>query len=150
MNPVWIQQLWSLIRQEWEALPEAGKPWGVWITRYAPLAAETSHPLERKSLPLQAWFLEAGMERPDERSIWAFTRFWMMHFERPWDVAGWASPDSWFTARCYPLGLASFAPYADSQDFYLETIWGGRWGLGRRLTLTPEGLIERTQGLWIA
>jgi hypothetical protein len=150
MNPVWIQQLWSRIRQEWNALPEAVKPWGVWITLRAPLAADVDHPLQREDLPLQAWFLEAGMETPHERSIWAFTRFWVMHFEQPWDVAGCASPDPQFTARCYPIGLAAFAPYADSQDVYLETLWGGRWGMGGRLTLTPEGVIERGQILWIA
>ena len=149
MNPVWIQQVWPLIRQEWNALPEAVKPWGVWITLHAPLAAAADHPLQ-EALLLQAWLLEEGKERPHERSIWAFTRFWVMHFERPWDVAGCASRDPRFTARCYLLGLAALATYADSQDLYLETIWGGRWGWGRRLTLTPEGLIERTQGLWIA
>ena len=149
MNPVWIQQLWSLIRGEWNALPEAGKPWGVWIRLYAPLAVTADH-LQQEALPLQAWFLEEGMEWPHERSIWAFARFWAMHFERRWAVADCATLDPRFSARCYPLGLAAFAPYADSQDLYLETIWGGRWGWGRRLSLTPEGLIERSQGLWIA
>jgi hypothetical protein len=149
MNPVWIQQLWTQIRQEWNALPEAGKPWGVWITLHAPLVAAADDPLQLASVQ-QAWFLAEGMERPHERGIWTFARFWVMHFERSWDVAGGASPDPRFSARLRPIGLAAFAPYADSQDLYLETIWGGLWGWGRRLTLTSDGLIERTQFLWIA
>ncbi|HEX8994524.1 MAG TPA: hypothetical protein VF812_00685 [Ktedonobacterales bacterium] len=149
MNPVWVQPLWSRIGQEWDAIPEEVKPWGVWITRHAPLAAANIPSLQEAPL-LQAWFFEAGMERPHDRSGWAFTRFWVMHFKRPWDVADCASPDPRFSARCYPLGHATFAPYADSQDVCLETIWGGRWGMGSRLTLTPEGLIERGQLLWIA
>lgn len=150
MNPVWKQQIWSLIRQEWKAIPDAEKPWGVWITRHAPLAAATNNPSLQQAPLLQAWFLQEDMEWPHKRSIWAFTRFWMMHFEQPWDVARCASPDPRFSARCYPLGLAAFAPYSDSQDICLETLWGGRWGLGRRLTLTLDGVIERAQLLWIA
>lgn len=150
MNPIWIHQLFSLITEEWKALPQECKPWGAWITLHAPLAAATNDPLLHEAPPQQAWFLEEGMGRPRERSVWAFTRFRVMHFVRPWDTGDCATPDPRFSARCYPLGLAAFAPYADSHDLYLETIWGGRWGLGRRLTLTPEGLIEPAQGLWIA
>lgn len=148
-NPVWIPQVWSLIREEWQALPDEGKPWGVWITLRAPLAADANHPQQEAPLQ-QAWVLTQDMERPQERSLWAFARFWVMHFERPWDKAGCAPPDPRFAARWYPLGLAACAPYADSQDCYLETIWGGRWGWGRRLRRTPEGSIESVQGLWIA
>ncbi len=40
MNPVVIQQLLFRIREEWKALPEECRPWGVWITLHAPLAAD--------------------------------------------------------------------------------------------------------------
>lgn len=150
MNPAWIEQLWSSIRQEWHAIPEEVRPWGVWIARYAPLATETQGPTLQTMPLLQAWFLDEGMNQPQERSAWAFARFWLMHFKRPWDVAECASRDPRYAARCYPLGVVAFASYADTQDLCLETMWGGLWGLGRRLTLTPEGLIERSQFLWIA
>jgi len=151
MNPSWIQPLFSLIREEWKALPDECKPWGVWMTLHVPLAADADHILQRRMPPIhRAWFLKDGMKMAEERDIWAFTRFWVMHFERPWDEAHGASADPRFSARCYPLGLAAFAPYADSQDLCLETIWGGLWGLGRRLTLTAHGSIEPVQGLWIA
>src|SRR6185295_3652321 len=58
----------------------------------------------------RASFLEGGINIPGARDIWAVTRFWVMHFERPWDEALCASPDPRFSARCYPLGLAAFAP----------------------------------------
>ncbi len=112
MNPSRIQQLLSLIRKEWKALPEECKPWGVWITLRAPLIADADHPLQDAPIH-HAWFLEESMNMPQERSIWAFTRFWVMHFERPWDEAFCASADPRFSARCYPLGLAAFALYAE-------------------------------------
>jgi hypothetical protein len=90
------------------------------------------------------------MSVAQEQNIWAFIRFWIMHFERSWDEAGCASSDPRFSARCYPLGMAAFAPYADSHDIYLETIWGGLWGFGRRLTIKADNLIEPLQGLWLA
>lgn len=149
MNPSWKHQLWSLIKEEWKALPEECQPWGVWITLHAPLLASPDHPLLDASID-QAWFLEGRMSMPEQRSIWAFTRFWVMHFVRPWDEAGCASRDPRFSARCYPLGLATFAPYANSPDAYLETIWGGRWGWGRRVTFAPDSSLEQVQFLWIA
>ena len=151
MNPSRIQQLLSLIREEWKTLPEECKPWGVWMTLHAPLAAGVDHILRRRMLSIhRVWFLEDGMHMPEERDIWAFTRFWVMHFERPWDKALCASPDPRFSTRCYPLGLAAFTPYADSQDLCLETRWGGLWGWGRRLTFTAHGSIESVQELWIS
>ncbi len=149
MNSSWIQQLLSLIKEEWQALPEECKPRGVWITLHAPLAPSADHPLQ-DALIHQAWFLEGGMSIPQERKAEAFTRFWMTHFVRPWDEAGYASPDPRFSGHCYSLGLAAFAPYAGSLDLCLETIWGGRWGWSRRLTFTPDDSIRHVQGLWIA
>lgn len=87
---------------------------------------------------------------PQEQNISAFIRFWIMHFERHWDAAGCASGDPRFSTRCYPLGMAAFAPYADSPDIYLQTIWGGRWGFGRRLTIKSHDIIEPLEGLWLA
>lgn len=150
MDLVVIQHIWSRIRQEWRAIPEADRPWGVWITRHVPLTATENGPALQLTPIVQAWFLEAGMEWPHERSVWAFERFWAMHFRRTWDVAERASPDPRYEARCFPIGHAAFAPYVDSQDICLETLWGGRWGLGGRLTFTPEGAIERAQLLWIS
>lgn len=144
------QHLLQLIKEEWQGLPAQWRPWGVWITLHASLPAETDHLLHPTRTLQRAWFLEERMNGPQERSIWAFTRFWMMHFERPWDAAGDPSGDPRFSARCYPLGMAAFAPYADSHDLYLQTIWGGLWGFGQRLTLKTDGLLEPLKGLWIA
>ena len=144
------QQLLQLIKEEWEELPAQCRPWGVWITLHTPLPAGADHLLQPMRTLRSAWFLEERMNVPQERSIWAFTRFWMMHFERPWDAAGCASADPRFSAPCYPLGMAAFAPYAASHDIYLQTIWGGLRGFGRRLMTNADGLIEPLQGLWIA
>ena len=150
METSYQQRLLQLIKEEWLELPAQWRPWGVWITLHTPLSAGTDHPLQATHTLRSAWFLEERMNEPQERSLWAFIRFWIMHFERPWDAAGCASDDPRFSARSYPVGMAAFAPYADSPDIYLQTIWGGLWGFGRRLTTTADGLIEPVQGLWIA
>jgi len=150
METPWKQQLFQLIKEEWQGLPVEWKPWGVWITLHTPLPAEADGLVQPTCTLCRAWFLEESTSRPQERSIWAFTRFWIMHFERPWDAAGCARGDPRFSARCYPIGMAAFAPYADTPDIYLQTIWGGLWGFGRRLTATADGRIEPLQGLWIA
>lgn len=150
METPYLPQLLPLIKEEWQKLPSQWRPWGVWITLHMPLSAEAEHPLQPTHALRSAWFLEERMNVPQERSIWAFTRFWAMHFERPWDAAGCASADPRFSARCYPLGMAAFAPYGYTPDIYLQTLWGGLWGFGRRLTITADGRIEILRGLWIA
>ncbi len=150
MEPFWTQQILHLIKETWKELPVARKPWGVWITLHAPLPANADS-LMRSTLPFRrAWFLTDSMGMPQERSIWAFTRFWVMHFERPWDEAGCASSDPHFSADYYAIGLAAFAPYAGSNDIYLETIWAGLSGFGQRLSINAHGLIEPGEGLWIS
>lgn len=149
MNPSGIQQFLSLIMEEWKALPEVSRPWGVWITLHAPLAADTDYILQRRMPPVHgAWFFEDGMTLPAERDIWAFARFWVIHCERPWDKTYFASPASRFSSGRDSLGMAAFAPYANSQDWCLETAWGGFEAWGRRLRLTTEGFIEPVRVLW--
>lgn len=90
------------------------------------------------------------MALPQEHEPPAFARFWVMHIERRWDVGYLASRDPRFTGRCFPIGVADIATFTDSPDVYLGTLWGGRWGLGGRLTLAPDGAIEQGQILWIS
>src|SRR5215472_10235820 len=136
MDPSSCQHLLSLISDEWRALR-------------APLARDADFlPLDA---PIhQVWFLDGSMIKPQNRNVSEFARFLAMHFLRPWDIAECASADPRFSARCYPLGLAAFAPYADSTDVYVETIWGKRWGWGRRLRFAPDASIAQMDGLWIA
>lgn len=72
-----------------------------------------------------------------------------MHFERLWDTARLASRDPRFS-RMFLIGMASFAPYSGSQDIYLETVWGGLWGRGCRLTANQRGLLEPARELWVS
>lgn len=158
MDPSVIQQLLQLIKEEWQALPVLSKrgqpwskPWGVWITLHAPLPADADMISQPAHSVWRAWFLQAGPDQPQERNIWEFIRFWVMHFERPWDKERLAGTDPRFSIQpYYALGLASFAGYENSQDIYLGTIWAGLWGLGRRLTINAQGQLEPVKGLWMA
>lgn len=156
MDPSIIQQVLQRIKEEWQALPvlsvggqPGSKPWGVWITLHAPLPAVTHMISQPTHSVWRAWLLQDGPDQPQERSIWEFIRFYVVHFERPWDKEYLAGTDPRFD-RYFILGLAAFARYEDTQDIYLETIWGGLWGLGQRLTINAQGQLEPTEQLWVS
>jgi len=156
MDPSVIQQILQHIKEEWQALPmlsvagqPRSKPWGVWITLHAPLPANADMISRPAHSAWRAWFLQDGPDQPQERSIWEYIRFYVVHFERPWDKAHLAGTDP-RVYRYFVLGLAAFARYEDTQDIYLETVWGSLWGLGRRLTINAQGQLEPVQQLWVS
>ena len=150
ITPSLLKELSHFIREEWQVLPAEGKAWGIWLTLHPPLPADA----DAINLPtqpvLRAWFLRENMDELQERSVWEFARFWIMHFERSWDRTGGAAPDPRFSARCYAIGRASFALCADSNDVYLETRWGRLWGSGWRLTISAHDQVESMRELWRA
>ncbi len=167
-----IDQILSLIRDEWQAIPPEYAPWGVWIAQYPPIPADARDapqqsqsdgspvsasvsfsanadiPYPRRSV-LRAWLLQGADLPTQERDIWEYLRFWVVHFERPWDPYYLAPGDPRFD-RTYELGLGAFAPYAGSEDWYLETIWGSLWGRGRRVRKMPSGGLAENEVLWVS
>ena len=124
------------------------KPWGIWITQHSPVPADT-HFIELTHTVQLVWLLQDGGFPPQARSIWEYIRFVVMHFERPWDPSHLASRDPRFD-RIYPLGFAHFAPFSDSEDLYLETLWGPRSGRGRRVRRTTPGALTEVELLWLS
>ena len=150
MEPASLEQLWQRIREEWQEVPVSFRPWGVWITYHTPLIVETDISVLPIETVRRTWFFESTGDKPREKSVSAFIRFWIMQKERSWDLTGRASPDPCFSMNYHAIGRASFACFVDSGDIYLEIMWAGLYGSGRRLTTDAEGYVQSVQTIWVA
>ncbi|MGZ3681891.1 MAG: hypothetical protein ACXVDI_25310 [Ktedonobacterales bacterium] len=131
----------------WNPLPEERWPWGVWIRQHGPLPASTPD-IGDVATPLhKAWFLsEDGLR---QMNPWSFLRYWTVQFTRPWASAESYVEDAAFARPRWRIGYASFAEITSSDEIYLETLWGGRWGWGRLVT-TAGPTVQEIRTLWIA
>lgn len=145
-----IERLLHFIVGEWQAVPEQWRPWGVWITLHAPLPASVDMLSDREMTRSvrAAWFLKDGIPQP--RSIWEFIRFIVVHSQQPWNMRRDPVPDAVFSTRRHEIGLAAFAAFIDSPEIYLDTVWGGLWGRGRKVIVNVQGQVEERQLLWIS
>lgn len=153
MDETNIQIILDYIADEWQRLRKdqwanhEGEQWpyGAWIRLHEPLPVGA----DQIETPLSAaWFLDAnGLRRMDTAS---FVRFWTVQIQQTW-VTGFAtSPDhADFTRTRHRIGMAAFAPYGGTDEFYLETIWGGLSASGMRATVRG-GQLEILGFLWIA
>lgn len=133
------------VRQEWIALGPS-RPAGVWIREYRPLGPDQNG-VDDREMPVAAWYLdESGTH---ERTPWAWARLHLLHFDQPWR-AGIASPPSApvFSGGTWELGLAAFASYVGGERYYLEVLWGDRYGSGASFTVSPEGGLVLENVLW--
>ena len=143
-----IQQvLLTEILQQWLSLAERSRPWGMWIRQYPPLQPQ-DHDIPKDAWPEQVWFVDEHGLRP--QSIWAWRRFVAVHSEQPWCTRAWKEPAIGVLGNPHRIGLAGFAPYAESADLYLETIWGGTFGQGLRVNLAEEGQVRIQSVLWLS
>ena len=78
----------------------------------------------------------------------SFVRFWTV--QMPWATGALPIPyQTDFTRVRHRIGLAAFAPYGGTDEFYLETIWGGMSASGMHATVR-DGQFEILGFLWIA
>jgi hypothetical protein len=132
---------------EWRRVQEDGRPWGVWVRRYAPVPPDFDGSRFRE-LPERAWFLtEEGMT---VQSPWAYRRFEVVQGGRLWCLRFWPEPNPLFSTQLHHIGSAAFAPYRDLKGVYLEWQWGGLWGRGWRCTFSPAGTVIFSQELWVS
>jgi hypothetical protein len=142
------RHLLSHIAEEWQALPTASSPpWGVWIRRYPLITDPNDSPFHQWVVPISAWFLDRrGLSR---KSVWEYRRYFIMQWERPWCQRPFGEPSP-RSGRFFEIGQAAFAPCPDSDEFYVETLWGGLYGEGRLVAVSGTGGVRRKRRLWVA
>ncbi len=124
------------IRDEWRKLPIEDRPWGFWVREYAPISASADS-VDFESVPEWVWFSDGPRMRKE--NVWSWMRFVAAKILAPQRSA----------TRLFPIGLTAFAPYEDSDDYYVEVLWGGRWGMAWRVSRGSEGQMLNKE-LWRA
>jgi len=134
------------IIQEWRGLPSRLQPWSFWIALYAAIDQyATDLPLQR--ILDAAWFFN-GRDL-EARPAAAYLRFHCIHFTRPWySGSSVPIPMNPVFARTFEIGLVEIAPYAGTAEWYVGTLWAGRWGEGRRVRIDTQGVVRTVQTLW--
>ena len=121
----------------------------VWITRHRPLDSQESEIKIGDSFPQAAWFLDNDGVR--EENVWKWQRFVAVQISHrpPWfsgTEGGWRTS---IFGRTHEIGWAAFAPYRDSDLYYLETVWGYLHGMGNAITFDDSSKNLQRQ-LWIS
>jgi hypothetical protein len=138
----------ELITEEWESLSERFKPMaGVWIRQYAPMPLELDEVNDQTMFPHAVWFLdETGLR---QESIWKWRRFLVIHWQQPWCSRVGKEPSGIF-GHPHEIGLTAFAPYLESDRFYVEMQWGGRFGSGWQVVVNDYGRAQRKLKTWVS
>lgn len=117
------------IMSEWQGLKPMGTaspPRGVWIRAHEPVPAETIHDISISTPITTAWYGNAqGVhERKVDRvqSLRATVEAWRGHPYHRW---GWVD----------------LARLVGEPVYYLEFLWGGRYGYGLQAAVTASGLV---------
>jgi hypothetical protein len=138
----------SRIQTEWKNLTPESQPWGVWVRQYMPIPNGFDGGGECPSPFVRAWFINQTGISP--RNYWEYRRMSAVQFEKLWckKTDNWERT-IWSTRGRHEIGLAGFAEYENSNDIYLETIWGGLFGRGMRITLS-DGVEVASKNLWLS
>lgn len=136
------------VTREWASLPDGSRPWGVWVRYYPPVAADVTHIGVDSPFPLQAWFL--GKSGLGERSVWEYQRFHVVHWKQPWCGRVLGEKSLPVSTGPHEIGRAAFAQYADDSGVYLDWIWGGLCGYGRRVRFDAGGEPVDDEALWVS
>lgn len=131
------QQLLAHISAEWQSVPDTWRPWGFWVREYDFIPADADG-VDFLAVPQRVWFHDRAGFRPE--NIWKWMRF----------VAAQTLAPTMRATDQFPIGRTAFAPYDESDDYYLEVLWAGRYGMGWRVSLGPDGGSTLKKELWIA
>lgn len=140
-DPALINQMLEYIREVWRSMPPEEAPRGMWITQYGPLPDDESEPNEQRYPIQHVWLLQNDGLPAQEKSVEEYKQLWKDH------------PEEFFRRidrHTYEFAHAVFAPYAESQDWYLAFTWGPLWGGGWRVGHTAPGVFTRLKQLWIS
>jgi hypothetical protein len=50
----------------------------------------------------------------------------------------------------HQIAFATIAPYCQSDEWYMDYQWGGRFGRGFTLTVSGDGTIHEGAPLWVS
>jgi hypothetical protein len=117
--------------------PVSNTAWGIWVRQY-PAIPDKSDAVDFLAFPDKVWFVE-GLKVRQENS-WKWMRL----------VAAVRLAPSPCRDMFFSIGQTAFAPYEGSDDYYVEVLWGGRWGEAWRVGISPEGKFVVKAGLWKA
>ena len=106
------------------------------MREYAPISAD-AYDVDFRLVPERVWFFDRSGLR--EENIWSWMRL----------VAARTLTPYTFSVPLSPIGLTAFAPYEGSDDYYVEVLWGGRWGMAWRVSRGSEGQMLNKE-LWRA
>ena len=95
----------------------------------------------------RVWFLDERGARPMD--VWSYARFHAVHVVQPWCQRANGEHDAVF-GPVHAIGQVGFAPYAGTDDVYLDRAWGGRRAVGERVGVAADGAIQVRQHLWIS
>ncbi len=131
------RQILVKMRDEWRRLPIEDRPWGLWVREYAPVPASADG-VDFGSVPERVWFSDRSGMR--EENVWSWMRLVAAKALGPEKTLSWL----------FPIGQTAFAPYDGSDDYYVEVLWGGRWGMAWRISSGSRGQMLIEQELWRA
>jgi hypothetical protein len=135
------------VEDDWESVYKQARLWAMWIRYYPPISVGADD-IDSSQIPLQVWFLtKSGLS---EHSIWEFQRLQTVHFIKPWCGKMWGESSNWWSKDKENIGFASFAQYENTSDYYFDSLWGGLFGRGWKVTFDTNGNDVEWTGLWIS
>lgn len=113
----------------WRAVPRDLRPDGFWVAEHAVIEdVDRSH----EAAVVGVWFVDAKAARA--RTLSDFMRFVHIQNGETWFPSPWhGQPFAAFNSReraMHAIGIARIGPTRQSDVYYLEYLWGGRWGAG--------------------
>ena len=136
------------IEIEWVRLSADYQPWGVWIRQHVSIPNSVIDRLESQAALQRVWFLSREGITP--RDPWDYLRMMVVQFEQPWCKKMWKERTTWSANGPHEIGFAGFAEYENSEDIYVEVIWGGLFGRGWRITIGEQATETGSRLLWVS
>ena len=131
------RQILVKIRSEWRQVPEEYGPWGFWVREYASISADADS-VDFEAVPERVWFFDRRGMR--QENVWSWMR----------SVAVGSLAGYTLSVPLSPIGITALASYEGSDDYYIEVLWGGRWGEAWRVGWGSTGQMLIKNNLWKA
>ncbi|MGN6153421.1 MAG: hypothetical protein ACTHOH_15670 [Lysobacteraceae bacterium] len=138
------------LTSHWRSVPDDLRPDGFWVAEHATIE-DVVHC--QGVLVVGAWFVDIQGAR--RRSLWDFERFMHIQEGKTWfPCPSLGQPFAAFNCKArvmHAIGIAHVGPTPTPDVYYLDYLWGGRWGVGALYRFHPD--IQRIvceSRLWIS